>query len=232
MNTKTTTTEHQDEFGFFNDEIPLKTATKGPSLMQDIPVVGDQDHSQLQPIDQIDATPELKPSGPEVRKPVDEVKADPEPKKKGGITAAHIKIVASALILVVTAVVLWPAPPSPATVATSPVTAPTVSPTASPTAEPGVPGLPAEPGIPGPTASPGIDIATTTMTAEDENRLQEEVAQDVARIPPAEQTCTNTGNLTSFDRFQCAQYGAVKFYTCTEQRGRTWNTDIAGCELL
>lgn len=231
MNTKNTTAEH-DEFGFFNDEIPLKTATKGPSLMQDIPDVTDEERSQLQPVEQTDGAPVPEPAGPEVRKPVDEVKPDEEPKKKGGITAAHLKIVASALILVATAVVLWPAPPAPATVATAPVTTPTASPTAAPTAEPGVPGLPAEPVISGPTASPGIDIASTTMTAEEENRLQEEVAQDVARIPPAEQTCTNTANLTSFDRFQCTQYGAVKFYTCTEQRGRTWNTDIAGCELL
>lgn len=207
-----------DDFGYFSDEeIPLKGAIKLPLMDQEIvdhdaasknlvqTAVGADAENPAEQLQRSEAKPEV----------ADAVDLDEEAAKNrtSGITAAHLKIVASALILIATAVALWPAPPAP-----------------SPVAE-GVPGLPVDAAPPA-GAPPALEIATSSAGEEEIDRLEQDVEGALKKIAPAEQTCSNTTSLTAFDRFQCSEYGVEKFYRCTEQTGRMWNADLPSCELI
>lgn len=226
------------DFGLFSDEvIPMKGAAKQPLMDHEIPDHDAPSRNPLQTTAGFDAAspaqnaqqPAAKPAGPVHTPPVGGVDLDEEPakKKSGGISAAHLKIVASSVILIAAAVALWPTPPAPMSAA------PTSSPTETSPSPDGVPGLPME-GVPpvGTGAPPALEIATSSADEEELDRLEQVLEGALQKIAPAEQTCSNTTSLTAFDRFQCGEYGVAKFYRCTEQTGRMWNADLPNCDLL
>lgn len=226
------------DFGLFSDEeIPMKGAIKQPLMDQELPDHDAPARNPLQTTAGVDAPSpaeqaqrtSAKTAGPVQTPPAGGVDLDEEPakKKSGGISAAHLKIVASAVILIGAAVALWPAPPAPMSAA------PTSLPTGTSPSPDGVPGLPME-GVPpvGTGAPPALEIATSSADEEELDRLERDLEGALQKIAPAAQTCTNTTSLTAFDRFQCGEYGVAKFYRCTEQTGRMWNSDLPNCELL
>lgn len=229
------------DFGLFSDEeILMKGAVRQPLMDQEIPDYDAPARSPLQTTAGVDVPspaeqaqrPAANPAGPVQTPPAGGMDLDEKPAKKkpGSITAAHLKIVASAVILIAAAVALWPAPPAP--ISASPTTLPTGTPGTSPVAD-GVPRLPME-GVPpvGTGAPPALEIATSSADEEELDRLEQDLEGILQKIAPAEQTCSNTASLTAFDRFQCGEYGVAKFYRCTEETGRMWNSDLPNCELL
>lgn len=222
------------DFGFFNeDEIPMKTATKRAKVLVD-QVIPEYDtptpnsptviepREAEQPTTQADEQGHAEGQVEQVTGQSTEQKVET---KKRGITSAHIKVLLSVALLVIGAVALWPAPPVPTTVA--PVATPAPAP-AGPTAA-GQPGAPVTPT--GEADAPALEIATTSADEESIDRLEQDVAAALEKLAPAEQVCSNIKALTSFDRHQCNEYGAEKFFKCTEQTGRFWNADVPGCEL-